>query len=279
MRTNERDFFQTRKATTKDREDFSKLLRAVRNFINIQQVRPTVTHTALREMCFSRTRDQLRVSLSLDLLAVQAMSAVDDLTKITNLLSKRMREWADASHPELVRKISDNEQLVAIFADGARRDETGVGAPLAAADDESLRLFAKTVLALFEERRRLLAYIEGILKELMPNAREICGTPVAAGLLVAAGSFARLSQLPSSTIQLLGAETALFRHLKNKKHRPPKHGLIFNHPLLQSSRKELRGKVARTLADKITIALKVDRFKGEPCGERMRQELERRFAV
>jgi nucleolar protein 56 len=82
---------------------------------------------------------------------------------------------------------------------------------------------------------------------------------------------------PASTIQLLGAEKALFRHLKNKKYQSPKFGVLHDHPLVLKAKRNERGRIARILADKICIAAKVDYFKGKYVGDKLLADLERRL--
>ena len=105
----------------------------------------------------------------------------------------------------------------------------------------------------------------------------ITGVSIGAKLLEHAGSLKRLAEMPASTIQLLGAEKALFRHIKNKKNLCPKYGLLHEHPFITQSKKKSHGKIARALADKIAIAVKVDYFKGKFIGDKLRKELEKKI--
>ena len=116
------------------------------------------------------------------------------------------------------------------------------------------------------------------MKKHCPNMLEVAGVLISAKLLEHAGSLRRLMMMPASTIQILGAEKALFRHLKTgKKAKPPKYGILSQHPLIGKVKKEEYGKVARTLADKISIAVKVDYFKGKFIGDKLKEELEKKF--
>jgi nucleolar protein 56 len=133
---------------------------------------------------------------------------------------------------------------------------------------------------LYGEKEHLVTYIEKKMATTLPNVAALAGSRIGAQLLSHAGSIERLSGMPSSTLQLLGAETALFRHLKNrKKHRPPKYGLLFNHPLVQKVPKEQQGKAARALADKLSICAKVDRFEGEPVAAAFKKLLAEKFTA
>ncbi|MFC1801226.1 C/D box methylation guide ribonucleoprotein complex aNOP56 subunit, partial [Nanoarchaeota archaeon] len=111
-------------------------------------------------------------------------------------------------------------------------------------------------------------------KKYCPNLLELCGSTIGSGLIELAGSLKRLATFPSSTVQLLGAEKALFRHIRTGA-RSPKHGLILQHPLVQNAKE--KGKAARALADKISLASRLDFFKGEFKAKEMRKELEKKF--
>jgi nucleolar protein 56 len=130
---------------------------------------------------------------------------------------------------------------------------------------------ADTLYRLYDDEERTEAYIQEIVEETCPNMCAIVGGPLAARLISLSGGLERLSSLPSSTVQLLGAEKAMFRHLKSGK-RPPKHGVIYQHPEVHKAPYWQRGNIARALAGKILIAAKVDQYKGEFCGDRLNEE-------
>jgi len=119
-------------------------------------------------------------------------------------------------------------------------------------------------------------YLERKMTELCPNMTAVAGYLIGAKLLAYAGSTKRLAELPSSTIQLLGAEKALFRHI-TRNSLPPKYGVLHEHPMIARARKQDHGKVARLLADKISIASRVDYFKGAFIGDKLKEEIEKRF--
>jgi nucleolar protein 56 len=99
---------------------------------------------------------------------------------------------------------------------------------------------------------------------------------LAAKLISAAGGLEKLAKMASSTIQLLGAEKALFRHLRGKG-RPPKYGLLYVHPLIQQASPKLRGRVARTLASKLAIAVRIDHYTKEDRSKKLKRELEEKI--
>ena len=118
--------------------------------------------------------------------------------------------------------------------------------------------------------------MDSVMEEVAPNTRAIGGSLLGARLLALAGGLLNLAKLPASTIQVLGAEKALFRSLKTKA-RPPKHGIIFQHPLIHDAKRWQRGKIARALAGKLAIAARVDAFNGEYMGDRLKADLEKRI--
>src|SRR5579875_2562372 len=140
--------------------------------------------------------------------------------------------------------------------------ERSRGGELAEEDLEPLKELAEGALALAKLRDRIMRHVEKNMKRVAPNVTAIAGAAIGARLIARAGGMERLARLPSSTIQVLGAEKALFRALKSGG-RPPKHGIIFQHNLIHSAQPWQRGKVARALASKIALAARVDFFRGE----------------
>ena len=114
------------------------------------------------------------------------------------------------------------------------------------------------------------------MKTYCPNLLAVTGISLGAKLMSKAGSLKRLVLMPASTIQVLGAEKALFRHMKTGA-KPPRHGIIIKHPLISSAKQKEHGKRARTLADKIAIAVKVDYFKGKFIGDKLNKSIQEKF--
>jgi nucleolar protein 56 len=114
------------------------------------------------------------------------------------------------------------------------------------------------------------------MQETAPNLTALLSANLGARVISLAGGLQRLATLPSSTVQLLGAEKAMFMHLRSGK-APPKHGIIFQHPAIHRAPYWQRGKVARSMAAKAAIAAKVDFYKGEYIGERLKAELDKRL--
>src|SRR3712207_6374288 len=123
-----------------------------------------------------------------------------------------------------------------------------------------VKRLADEVIAQSDLRRILADHIEVVMETVAPNVKELLTAAVGARIISKAGSLARLATLPASTIQILGAEKALFRALKTGA-RPPKHGLLFQHPLIHSAPKWQRGKIARAVASKVAIAARIDYYR------------------
>lgn len=230
----------------------------------------------LRKKNLDLTRKAVHRSVSRDLLIVQAVNFYEELAGICNITVNRLREWYGFYNPEFSRRVYSNEDFVRQVSSAARPKES-MGAVLGKADLAVILGLAEQAVSLYDFRQEILEYLEKAMKDVCPNLQAVAGTLVGAQLLAFAGSLKNLSEMPSSTVQLLGAEKALFRHLHGQG-KSPKHGVLVNHELVKSAQHKEKGKVARALADKITIAVKVDYFKGEFIGDKLRQELEKRFA-
>ncbi len=218
----------------------------------------------------------------------QTISALDDIIKIINLLAERLREWYSVHFPELSSDIEDHEEFAKIVYEYGDyetiknnlekfRDIVSSGAPISEEDIEMIKTFAKHLLDTIELRKNLQDYLESLMKDVAPNLTHLVGAPLAARLIAQAGGLEKLARLPASTIQVLGAEKALFRHLR-KGSRPPKHGIIFVHPYIHSSPRWQRGKIARALATKIAIAARADAYTKQFIGEKLKEDFEKRVA-
>jgi nucleolar protein 56 len=133
----------------------------------------------------------------------------------------------------------------------------------------------KNVLELYKLRQALEDYLNALMEEIAPNVKALAGSLLGARLIALAGGLTNLAKKPASTIQVLGAEKALFRSLKTGT-RPPKHGIIFQHALLHEAKRWQRGKIARVLAGKLAIAARIDAFGGKYAGEELKADLEKR---
>ncbi len=235
-----------------------------------------------------------------DKMIIQAIEALDDIDKVVNLLVSRLREWYGLHFPELDEILPKHEQYVTFVASvGAKENATGerlkslglpdakvekilkaaeksMGAPLGKFDEEIIIKLAGEISDLYRLRRGIEDYLETAMDEVAPNLKALVGAKLAARLMSLAGGLRELAIMPASTIQVLGAEKALFRHLRSGA-KPPKHGVIFQYPAINRSPWWQRGKIARALAGKLAIAARVDYFSGEYIAEELKQELEQRI--
>ncbi len=217
---------------------------------------------------------------------IQATKSVDELDKAINLLAKRLREWYELHNPETSRAVEGHEAFVETVLDKGKNEllkelkidaSSSIGADLEQEDLEPIRSLIHQIHDLYQLRNAQLEYISNLMDGLCPNVKAVCDAAVGAKLIEHAGSLKRLSEMPSSTVQVLGAEKALFRHMKTGA-KPPRHGVIVNHVLIAGVPDKMHGKVARALADKISIAAKVDYFQGKFIGDKLRKVLEDKFS-
>ena len=234
-----------------------------------------------------------------DLLVKQAIEAVDDINKILNMVAARIREWYSIHFPEMNRLIKKHKTCISLVKEVGLRDDftrerlkelgitgnlaeklvksarSSIGARVTEEDVKYLKRYSELWLELSKLRDELEDYIDRVMGEVAPNIRNLVGSKIGARLIALAGGLDKLAEMPASTIQVLGAEKALFRYLRGRG-TPPKHGVIFQHPAIWSSPKWQRGKIARALAGKLAIAAKKDYFSGELLGE-LKRELEERI--
>ena len=210
-----------------------------------------------------------------DKLLIQAINSVDDIDESISKLVERIRDWYTIYFPEM-DTISNNETYIKLIAESENREDIlenfkehfsedideSAGADIEGEDLEMLKSFAESIYSLQKSRRELEIYIDSKMEAIAPNLRDLVGSTLGAKLIAHIGSIKRLATYPASVIQIMGAEKAIFRHLKTGE-RPPKHGLIFQHPSVRGAKWWNRGKVARNLALKITLAVRKDVFSGE----------------
>ena len=179
---------------------------------------------------------------------VHAIRAMDDLAGTVNELTERAAEWAGSYYGE---SDADLEYVLAV---AEREPETPT--------EEAIVGLAGSVRDLEQRRTRLRDFVEEQAPTVAPNLAALAGSMLAARLLALAGGLESLAKKPSGTIQVLGAEDALFAHLEG--HAPsPKHGVIFTHEYVRGTRPEKRGSAARALAGKLAIAARIDQYRGE----------------
>ena len=266
-------------------------------FVKRQEQLREWVHKVSMELTKARVRKAVEKR---DLLVVQAIQTVDDLDKTLNLFMSRIREWHGLHFPELDRLIDKHETYARLIVNLGRRDDftaenlekeglpkakakqiaeiatASMGADLSEGDMNQIRAMCKTTLELYDVRQSLEKYVDSVMDEVAPNIRALAGSLLGARLIALASGLTNLAKLPASTVQVLGAEKALFRSLRTGA-RPPKHGIIFQHSLIHEAKRWQRGKVARALAGKLTIAARVDAFSGKYVGDKLKVGLEKRI--
>lgn len=229
----------------------------------------------------SLSRHKLRFSPDkVDVMIVQAISLLDDLDKELNTYAMRVKEWYGWHFPELGKILNDNLAYArVILAVGLRTKtsetdlsdilpeeietavkaaaEVSMGTEITEEDLLNITMLADHVVRYTEVRQQLSSYLEARMKAIAPNLTELVGTLVGARLIAHAGSLISLAKNPGSTIQILGAEKALFRALKTK-HATPKYGLIYHSSLVGQATGKNKGKIARSLAAKTAIGVRAD---------------------
>ena len=278
--------------TTKRKSQYKEL----ENYGNIEVKTPNKGGEYLRsnidkifeEIGFSKGQDEIiqiyeklaihkikKSSQEEDKLLIQAINSVDDIDESISKLVERIRDWYTIYFPEM-DTISNNETYIKLIAESENREdilenfnehfaeeiEESTGADIEEDDLLMLKSFAESIYSLQKSRRELETYIDSKMEAIAPNLRDLLGSTLGAKLIAHIGSIKRLATYPASVIQIMGAEKAIFRHLKTGE-RPPKHGLIFQHPSVRGAKWWNRGKIARNLALKITLAVRKDVFSGE----------------
>jgi len=236
-----------------------------------------------RESTIILAKDSVRRSIGPDVYLGQAVRAYDDMVFATNLLSERLREWYGLHFPELEVVLNSEAYSKAVTEQGSRDDVKSslglemdsIGSDIAPEDLDSVRSLGRALVQAYSSRSEVERHIDARMKEVAPNISSLVGPVVGARLMMQAGSLERLASMPSSTVQLLGAEKAMFRHLK-KGSKPPKHGTLFQHPLVHDSPVWQRGAIARALASKICLAARADMYTRNDIGPVLREQLDRR---
>ena len=255
------------------------------------------THNITMELAKLRVRGAIEKR---DLVVGQAIQTLDDLDRTINSLMSRIREWYGVHFPELDRLIEKHETYVRLIVSLGERDnftaerlkdegipeaksegiaktaEKSMGADVSETDLKEIQALCKAILTLYDSRKSLENYLDNTMEEVAPNTKAIVGSLLGARLIAISGGLSNLARKPASTIQVLGAEKALFRSLKTGT-RPPKHGMIFQHTLLHDSKRWQRGKIARALAGKLAIAARVDAFGQRNIGSQLKAGLDKRI--
>lgn len=239
---------------------------------------PSLLHAAMVELAKRQMRKAIRTEDHLR----QAVAAVDDLQEQENALVERIREWYGLHFPELAKMVDETQYLELLATHGRRENlpldaRESVGAELGDAEEREIRGLAQLARGVARQRRDLEGYVERTARSLAPNVSELAGPMIAARLVTLAGSVEALARYPAGTIQLLGAERALFRHLRTGS-RPPKHGVLFQHPLIHRAPPWQRGALARAFAGRVAMAARADAYTHRRIGPELQAGLDRAVA-
>ncbi|CDZ96545.1 nop-domain-containing protein [Phaffia rhodozyma] len=256
---------------------------------------------------YSRAKVKFNVNRS-DNMIIQAIALSDQLDKDVNTFAMRVREWYGWHFPELVKIVPDNHQyaqLAKFIGDKSRLSESDLEEMQEILDDDETRArnvldgarasmgsdispidlinisnFADRVVNLSSYRKALKAYLIEKMHLVAPNLSALLGETIGARLISHAGSLTNLAKYPASTVQILGAEKALFRALKTKGN-TPKYGLIYHSTFIGRAGTKHKGRISRFLANKCSIAARIDCFSDTPTnkfGEALRAQVEERLA-
>ena len=221
-------------------------------------------YDALREATTAATRAAVEAAEGADdRQLVHAVRAMDDAARTANELAERVGEWAGTTDPDAETTV----EYARALADRAPADDL----------DDRLVALAGTVADLADERDALRASVERRAPAVAPNLSMLAGPVLAARLIAIAGDLESLAKMPSGTVQVLGAEDALFAHLRGDAP-SPKHGVIFTHEYVRGTRPADRGSAARALAGKLAIAARVDHYAGDRRPE-LARDLDDRLAT
>jgi len=182
----------------------------------------------------------------------EAVRAGADLDRVRNLIGERLGSWVSRDFPEL--DPGDHARAARAATEGTSRPGLGPADPGLI---EARRHLGELYRSVAETRKALQEAVSASSPVRTPNLTALLGPELAARMVAQAGGLDRLARLPSSTVQVLGAERAFFEHLRGHAP-PPRHGLLFLHSAIQSAPRSERGKLARALAGKVSIAAKLD---------------------
>lgn len=254
---------------------------------------------------YSRAKVKFNVN-RVDNMIIQSIALLDQLDKDVNTFSMRIREWYSYHFPELVKIVPENylyakvakfiknrkdltdasvDGLEEIVMDSSKAkaiidaSKSSMGMDISPVDLINIEMFAGRVIALADYRKQLSTYLSTKMNDVAPNLSSLIGDQVGARLISHAGSLTNLAKYPASTVQILGAEKALFRALKTRGN-TPKYGLLFHSTFIGRAGTKNKGRISRYLANKCSIASRIDCFTEVPTrvfGEKLKQQVEDRL--
>ncbi len=220
------------------------------------------------------SRKNMKGAIGRDKILVQAFNAMEDMNTTLNVFSERLKEWYTLHYPET--KMSQRELVDAVVKYGKRdgfpgfRESTGV--ELGEDDIRILKEYASMINGMEARKKDMEKYVTGSVRQIAPNFSSLIDPVLAARFLAMAGGLEKLARMPASTIQLLGAEKALFRHLK-KQGKSPKYGILYMDARIQNAAQDRKGKVARAIASKLMQGARIDFYSGR-VEEKLKRELD-----
>jgi nucleolar protein 56 len=236
---------------TENRQPDLRVLAKSGNFIRSDEE----YNLLLREVAIGLVKKKLRSLTTIESEVLQMIEAMDDLDYAINLLDERLYEWSLLHRDDVAR---NRDLATSLAGKGPSGD------------------LASAILDLKKSRQQIEEALGSMMSSIAPNLSSLAGPLLAARLMSRAGNLRRLSEMPSSTIQIMGAEKSLFKHLKGKAP-SPKHGLIYRHPAIMNAPKRLRGRLARALSGKLAIAARIDYYSGIVSPE-LKRTLENRLS-
>jgi len=234
-----------------------------------------------------------------DLLVKNAIDAIDEIDKSINIFVMRLREWYSVHHPSLSKLLENQDQYARVLKECSGKENMkrdllvsagvpddvveqvmnaipgDIGAELRDIDLNIIKVLAISIDDLYKTRKELEDYVTIVMENISPNMTALVGSLVGARLISLAGSLKELARKPSSTVQVFGAEKALFRSLKTGAD-PPKHGIIFRVSEIHTAPYWQRGKIARALAGKLSIAARIDAYSDRNIGTSLREDFVKR---
>lgn len=220
------------------------------------------------------SKKKMKGIISADKILIQAFNALEDLNTTVNVFSERLKEWYTLHYPEI--KLSQRELAEAVLKHGKRENFPGfdesTGVEITDEDIKVLKEYAEIISQMIIRQRELERYIKESVKDIAPNFSSLIDPLLGARFISLAGGLEKLARMPASTIQLLGAEKALFRHLK-KQGKSPKYGILYMDARIQNAPQDKKGKIARAIASKLMLAARIDFYSGR-VDDKLKQQLD-----
>eukprot|EP00461_Guttulinopsis_vulgaris_P002202 UN02203 len=283
-----------------------EMMRGIRQ--NIETLIASLTDTTAQAMRLGLSHGLARFTLAfspdkIDTMIIHSIALLDELDKELNQYIMRARDWYGLHFPEISKIVTDNLQYAKVIVQMGLRvnaptqdfsnildadtetklkeqAEVSMGSEISEEDILNIQALCQQVISLSEYRLSLYEYLQNRMNAIAPNLSSLVGELVGARLIAHAGSLVNLAKYPASTVQILGAEKALFRAIKAKSKKTPKYGLIFNVSLLGQANPRIKPKIARLLAAKTSLSTREDAFgegEGVTIGYKHQLQIEQRM--